>query len=114
MSTADLLATPLDIFAEPGDFVTVTVTVPLEYQPGTWVATLWDSECQDVPTALFTVTPPSGTPVIIELDTTNPLLVPSWASSFSGYWNLKRTVSGETRVWVKGKFILDTSRRQAM
>jgi hypothetical protein len=113
MAVADLLAVTLDIYAEPNDFVTVTVTVPLDYQAGTWIATLWDSECQDTPTAFFTVTPPSSSPVILELDTTNPLLVPSWASSFTGFWNLKRTVSGESRVWVKGKFILDSGQRQA-
>lgn len=114
MSVVDLLAHTVNVYGEPGDFISISVTVPLEFESGTWVGTLWDSACQDTPTALFTVTPPSGTPVLLELDTTSPLLVPSWKSSFKGHWELDRIASGEKRTWVKGDFILDTNRRQGL
>jgi hypothetical protein len=114
MSTVDLLAYTVNVYADPGDYVTISVDVPFEFEPGTWVGKLWDSSCQGPPLALFTVFPPSNSPVILELDTSNPLLVPPWASSFRGHWELDRTVGGKTRTWVKGDFILDVDRRQGL
>ena len=112
MSNLDLLAPWVNVYADPGDLVTIEVNVPVSLEVGTWVGKLWDSDCQDAPTALFSVVPPSGTPVILTLDTTNPLLVPPWKKSFRGHWELDRTFGGETRTWVKGDFILDSSRHQ--
>lgn len=114
MSVVDLLAHTVNVYAEPGDYVSISVTVPVEYEAGTWIGTLWNSTCQGEPLAFFVVTPPAGTPVLLELDTTNPLLVPPWKTSFEGHWELDRTISGETRTWVKGDFILDTNRRQGL
>lgn len=111
MSTGDLLAPTVNVLAEPGDLVTIEVTVPLAYESGTWTGYLWEGTgCQGVPLALFDVTPPASSPVVLKLDTTN--LVPAWAKSFIGHWELDRVASGETRTWVKGDFILDSSRRQ--
>jgi hypothetical protein len=112
VSTLDLLAPTVNIFAEPGDLVTIEVTVPLALESGTWIGYLWEGQCQGEPVALFTVTPPNGTPVVLQLDTANPLLVPAWATSFNGRWELDRVDSGETRTWVKGRFVLDSTLQQ--
>ena len=111
MGTVDLLAVTTNVYAEPGDFVTISVTVPAASESGTWVGKLWEGDgCLGTPIALFTVTPPSSSPVILTLDTST--LVPEWAKSFVGHWELDRTVTGQTHTWVKGDFILDSSRRQ--
>jgi len=110
MSTVDLLAPTVNVFGEPGDTIVIEINVPTTYESGTWVGTLWDSLCQDTPTASFVVTPPNSSPVILTLNTTG--LVPPWASSFTGHWELDRIAGGETRTWVKGDFILDSGRHQ--
>lgn len=111
MTTGDLLAPTVNVYAEPGDLVTIEVNVPASLESGTWTGYLWEGTgCQGAPVALFDVTPPSSSPVILKLDTTG--LVPAWAKNFTGHWELDRTSAGETRTWVKGDFVLDTSRRQ--
>jgi hypothetical protein len=111
MPTLDLLAAWVPILAEPGDDITIPITVPSGSESGTWTASIWRNKLKDDLVESFTVSV-SGTIVTISLsDTETAALVPTGTAAFAGYWELDHTASGSTRTWLKGDFVLDPSRR---
>lgn len=115
MAVLDLLARWVPILAEPGDAVTVEVTVPSGYEAtvGAWTAFVWRNKQKGTPVATFDVGLAGQVVTVSLTSATTAGLVPSGASAFSGWWELDRTVSSTARTWLKGDFILDPARRSS-
>jgi hypothetical protein len=111
MTTIDLSAGWLPIVLEPGDAVSIPVTVPAGYETGAWTAAVYADKRQTAPLVSFTPTV-VGQVVTISLTSVQVAgLAAAGTSVFTGYWELVRTVSGATRTWLKGDFIIDAARR---
>lgn len=108
MPVVDLTAGWLPILGEPGDPVSLAVTVPAGYQTGTWTANVWRDTRKGTPLAVATVNvagqvvTPSWTPA------QSLALAPAGTTRFSGYWEADRTVAGVGRTILKGPFVLAT------
>ena len=109
-STIDLLAAWTPILAEPGDALSIVVTVPSGSETGSWTAKVWTDRRKITVAATFTVQV-VGQDVTLSLTGAETAgLVPAGSSAFSGYWELDRTVSGTPRTWLKGDFVVDPAR----
>lgn len=112
-TSVELLAPWMPIHAEPGDAVTVEVTVPSGYEATAiaWTAYVWRNKQKGTPLATFAVALAGQVVTLSLTSATTGALVPSGATAFSGWWELDRTVSSTARTWLKGDFILDPARR---
>lgn len=114
MTSVDLTAGWVPILLEPGDAVSIPVTVPAGYDTGTWTAAVYADRRQTSALATFNVTGPVSLAYTLALTSSEvAALTPTGTSTFTGYWELVRTVAGQPRTWLKGDFIVDASRRSA-
>lgn len=109
-TTVDLRGAWVPILGEPGDAVSIAVTVPSGSETGTWTATVWRDRRKSASVASFAVAVAGQVVTITLTGTQTGDLVPAGSSAFSGYWELDHTVSGVTRTWLKGDFVLDPGR----
>ncbi len=110
MTSLDLTAAWVPIFLEPGDAVSIPVSVPSGYESATWAAAVYRSAARGTP--LLSVTPGVvGQDVTISLTSAQVAgLLSSGSSRFSGHWELTRTVSSSQRTWLKGDIVVDANR----
>jgi hypothetical protein len=114
MTSVDLTAGWVPILLEPGDAVSIPVTIPAGYDSGTWTASVYTSRRQTGTPTSFGVAGPASLVLTLTLTSAQvAALTPTGTSTFTGYWELARTVAGEPRTWLKGDFIVDAARRTA-
>ena len=106
----DLRAAWLPLRAEPGDAVTVAVTVPSGSETGTWAATLWRDERRSTELADFTVSVVGQVVTISLTSAAVAALMPTGSSRLTAHWDLTRTASSAQRTWLKGDFVLSAGR----
>ncbi len=112
MTTLDLSAAWVPILLEPGDAVSIPVTIPAGYDTGTWTANVYTSARQSGSPTSFTVTGPVSLVLTLALSGAQvAALAPAGTSKFTGYWELVRTVSSSARTWLKGDFVIDAAHR---
>jgi hypothetical protein len=113
-TTLDLSAAWVPILLEPGDAVSIPVTIPAGYDTGTWTASVYTSRRQAGSPTAFTVTGPTSLVLTLALSSAQvAALAPAGTSRFTGYWELVRTVASASRTWLKGDFVIDADHRQA-
>jgi hypothetical protein len=113
-TTVDLIAAWAPILLEPGDALSLPVTIPAGYDTGTWTAAVYADRRQTTALATFTVAGPTSLVVTLSLTSVQTAaLCPTGTSRFTGYWELVRTVAGSPRTWIKGDFIVDAGRQSA-
>lgn len=111
-TTADFLAAYVPWLAEPGDGDSLPITVPTGYEDGVWSAFVWRDERKGTALLTFTVVTVGQVVTVSYTATQAAALIPSGASSFSGWWEFIETpAGGQPRTWFKGPFVLDPKRR---
>lgn len=111
MPSVDLTAAWVPIHLEPGDAVSIPVTVPSGSETGLWEAYVYrDRYHQGTPLATFGLSV-VGTTITMALSSLIVAgLAPLDSARFTGHWELSRTVSSAKRTWLKGDFVIDANR----